>query len=271
MTATRLDQRLAALVKARFGQSTEQVSSAQLALLFEEALAQEAQEAQENGEPAPDAPLNPLPEPRPEPEPEPSKPQRRPGRNPLPAHLERKIIEVKVPDALRACPTCGIERTCMGHDTSEVLEFVPASFIVLQYEREKLACKPCQKHVVIAPAVCKMLDGGLCGAGLLAQVLVSKYVDHCPLYRQAQIYLRQGVVLSDSTMGAWVAQAAGKPLLLRLVLRIWALAALCRHIGADDTGIRVLDSDHANGVKRGHLWIYLGYDDLGRPQWPAFR
>ena len=266
-----LQKRLAALAKARYGQSTEQVTSAQLALLFEAALAEEAKEAEENGEPAPEPPLDPLPEPRPEPTPEPKKPQRRPGRNPLPEHLVRKIIEVKVPDELRACPTCGIERTCMGHETSELLEFVPASFIVHQIEREKLACKLCQEHVVIAPVVCKVIAGGMCGAGLLAQVVVSKYVDHCPLYRQVEIYKRQRVELSDSTLCAWIAQAAGPLLLLRVAKRIWELAVGCRHIGADDTGIRVLDADHEKGAKRGHFWIYLGYDEQGRPLWPAFR
>lgn len=267
-----LQKRLNAMAKARFGKSSEQVSSAQLALLFQEALAEDAKEAEENGEPAPVPPEDALPEPRPEPEPEaPKKAQRRPGRNPLPEHLHRKIIELNVADDKRACPTCGKERTCIGHETSEVLEFVPASFVVHQFVREKLACKPCQENVVIAPAACKVLDGGMCGPGLLAQVVVSKYVDHCPLYRQAEIYKRQGVELSDSTLCAWIAAVAGPALLLRVAKRIWELAGKCGHIGADDTGMLVLDIDHEKGRKRGHIWIYLGYDAMGRPQWPAFR
>lgn len=268
---TQLQNRLNAMAKARFGQSSEQVSSAQLALLFQEALAEDAREAAENGDPEPEAPLDPLPDPRPEPAPEPKKPQRRPGRNPLPEHLPRKRIELKVPADQRACPTCGKERTSMGCEHSEVLEFVPSSFIVHHYEREKLACRPCQEHVVIAPPACKVLDGGMCGPGLLAQVVVSKYVDHCPLYRQAEIYKRNGVDLSDSTLCAWIAAVAGKALLLRLATRIWKLAGQCRHIGADDTGMPVIDPEHEKGIKRGHMWLYLGYDAQGRPQWPAYR
>ena len=195
-------------------------------------------------------------------------PQRRPGRNPLPEHLPRKRIELKVADEQRTCPICGTEKVCIGHEVSEVLNFVPASFEVLEYAREKLACKPCQEGVVIAPAASKIIDGGKCGPGLLAQVLVSKYADHCPLYRQHQIYLRAGVDLSENTLGSWVARAA---VLLSPVARgIWERLAAATVLGGDDTGLRVLDADHENGSKRGHMWGYVAYDE-GKPALAGFR
>lgn len=252
-------ERIAALLKQLYGRRSEKLSPEQLDLFVKAAQA-------EAGEPVADS------EPSPPPAPAPSsaaRPQSRPGRNPLPAHLPRIRDVRKVAPELRPCPLCGVERTCIGHETSEVLDFEPGRFVVHEIAREKLACRPCQETVVIAPPAAKLVDGGMCGPGLMAQVLVGKYQDHCPLYRQHQIYLRSGVELADSTLGSWV--AAGAALLLPLAALVWKRALASPVIGADDTGIRVLDRDHEAGVKRGHLWMYLGYDEAGKPRWPAMR
>ncbi len=248
--------RNAALLKQLYGRKSERMSAEQLDLFLQELANQDE--------------TSPPPEPMPPAEPKPERPpQRRPGRNPLPAHLPRIKHELTVAPEDRPCPQCGKERTCIGHESSEVLDFVPGHFEVHVYEREKLACKPCQEGVVIAPAAEKLVPGGMCGPGLMTQILCSKYQDHTPLYRLSQIFKRSGVDVAESTLGSWV--EAGATLLLRLVQLIWDRAAASPLIGADDTGIQVLDADHDKGIKRGHLWMYLGYDDDGKPRWPAFR
>ena len=178
-----------------------------------------------------------------------------------------------MPDADRACPQCGKQRGCIGHETSEQLDFVPSSLVVNVYSREKLACDnlDCNGNVVIAAKAGKVIDGGLAGAGMLAHVLVSKYEDHLPLYRQAEICQRSGIDISDTTLCSWVAQMCAERLLGRLARCIWQQALNCSLIGADDTRLPTLDAEHEKGIKKAHLWQYLGYDELGRPQWPAFR
>lgn len=269
-----LQNRVAALIKAQFGRKSEQITAAQLNLIFDaiQANLQDDDSSLDAKSDPVDPDLRPEPAPEPEPEPVPTpRPQSRPGRNKLPEHLPHNIIEIKVPDAERPCPVCGKERTCIGHELSEQLEFVPASFVVNVFEREKLACDVCEAHVVLAPKACKVIAGGLCGAGLLAQVLVSKYQDHCPLYRQAEIYSRQGVALAESTLCSFVAQACSPRLLRRLFDAIWRQTLACGLIGADDTRLPTLDPAHEKGIKKGHLWQCLGYNAEGKPQWPAFR
>ena len=207
----------------------------QLALKFEKHAKQPADPETMDADPgAPDPELRPDPPPPPGPKPPP--PQRRPGRNKLPEHLPHRHIDLKVPDADRACPQCGKQRGCIGHETSEQLDFVPSSLVVNVYSREKLACDnlDCNGNVVIAAKAGKVIDGGLAGAGMLAHVLVSKYEDHLPLYRQAEICQRSGIDVSDTTLCSWVAQMCAERLLGRLASCIWQQALRCSLIGADD-------------------------------------
>jgi len=255
--------RIAQLLKALYGRKSEKISQAQLDLFLKEAAAEAGEPVPEVPEPAPE-----FDEPEPEPPalPEPKK-QRRPGRNPLPANLPRERIELKVPDSQRKCPVCGVDKVCIGHEVSEVLEFRPASLYVQEIAREKLACKPCQEGVVIAAPAEKVIDGGMAGPGLLAHLTVSKYLDHLPLYRLAKILSRSGVDLAESTLGSWIAVVA--TLLGPLAKEIQRRALACRVLGADDTGMKVLDQDDERGIKLGHIWMYLGYED-GKAVWPAF-
>ncbi len=255
-----LTHQLEGLRKMVFGRRSEKISLAQLHLFMQEAAQAGVVEPE-------DVPPPPAPEPD---KPADDKPvQRRPGRNPLPEHLPRKRVELQVEPDKRTCETCGKEKSLIGHECSEVLNFIPGHFEVTEYAREKLACKPCQEGVCIALPAEKLVAGGMCGPGLMAQVLVSKYLDHCPLYRQRIIYQRSGVELAESTLGSWV--ALGWMLMLPLARLIYKGAAGCSLIGADDTPVRVLDQDHDKGVKKGHIWAYLGYDDDGRPCFAAMR
>jgi len=118
-------------------------------------------------------------------------------RRPLPGHLPRKT-QTHVPKH-SACPDRGGELRKLGEDVSEVLEYVPACFEVIRHVRPKLSCGCCQR-IVQAPAPSRPIARGLASPGLLAHVLISKYADHLPLYRQCEIYARQGVELERSTL-----------------------------------------------------------------------
>ncbi len=171
-------------------------------------------------------------------------------RKPLPAHLPREI-HVHRPDA--QCPGCGGELRHLGDDVAEVLEYVPARFKVIRHVRPKLACRCCD-GIVQVPAPSRPISRGLAGPGLLAHVLVSKYVDHLPLYRQSEIYAREGVSLERSTMADWVGEASRllQPLVSRLRQHIMA----ANKVHADDTPIAVLAPGQGK-TKTGRLWTYV--------------
>src|SRR6516225_4950722 len=127
--------------------------------------------------------------------------RRRPARRPLPDTLPRENETIEPEHA--ACPECGGKLRKLGEDVTETLEYVPARFKVIRTVRPKLSCAGCSQ-IVQAPAPNRVIDRGLAGPGLLAHVLVSKYSDHLPLYRQAEIYQREGVDLDRSTLADWV-------------------------------------------------------------------
>jgi transposase len=132
--------------------------------------------------------------------------KRRMNRGSLPAHLPRIEMVVDIED--HTCPCCGNALHRIGEDTGERLDIVPAQFRVLVVRRPKYACRACENVVVQAPAPARLIEGGLPTEATVAQVLVSKYADHLPLYRQAQIYARQGIELDRSTLADWVGRAA---------------------------------------------------------------
>jgi transposase len=134
----------------------------------------------------------------------PAKP-RAANRGALPKHLPR-IEEVIEPESL-VC-ACGGCLHCIGEDIAERLDIIPAQFRVIVTRRPKYACRSCTDGVVQAPAPARLIPGGMPTEATVAHVLVSKYADHLPLYRQAQIYSRQGVDLDRSTLADWVGRAA---------------------------------------------------------------
>ena len=183
-----------------------------------------------------------------------SKRRSRPARKPLPEDLPREVV-THLP-AHNCCPDCGGALRQFGEDVSEQLERIPASFKVIRHVRPKFACAGCES-VVEAPAPARPIDRGLPGPGLLAHVLVSKYGDHLPLYRQSQIYAREGVDLDRSTLAGWV--GAASELLTPLVHEIskYVLAAVKIH--ADDTPVPVLAPGNGK-TKTGRLWTYVRDD-----------
>ncbi len=181
--------------------------------------------------------------------------KRRLNRGSLPPHLPRIEMMVDIED--RTCPCCGEVLHRIGEDTAERLDIVPAQFRVLVVRRPKYGCRACENVVVQAPAPGRLIEGGLPTEATVAQVLVAKYADHLPLYRQAQIYARQGIALDRSTLADWVGRAA---FLLRPVHeRLLSALKTSPKLFADETTAPVLDPGRGR-TKLGQLWAYARDD-----------
>ena len=172
-----------------------------------------------------------------------------PVRKPLPDHLPRERVEH---EAACTCPACGSTRlTRIGTDEREVLEYVPSHFKVIVHARPKVSCRDCET-ITQPPMPSLPIEKGMPGPGLLAHVLIAKYDDHLPLYRQSEIYARDGMELDRSTLASWVGQMA--------FLLTPLAEAIARHVRggetlhADDTPVPVLDPGRGK-TKTGRLWV----------------
>jgi len=175
-------------------------------------------------------------------------------RRPLPAHLPREV-QTLLPKE-EACPDCGGVLHKLGEDVSEIMERVPARCYVIRQVRVKLACGSCDK-IVQAQAPSRPIERGIAGPGLLAHVLVSKYADHLPLYRQAEIFEREGVELDRATLADWVAGTSRLMEPLADGLRRHVMKAEKLH--ADDVPVPVL-APGLGKTKTGRLWTYVRDD-----------
>ena len=178
----------------------------------------------------------------------------KPARRPLPPSLPR-VTKTHAPQR-DTCPDCGGSLRHLGEDVAEMLEYVPGHFEVIRIVRPKLTCTCCER-IVQEPAPSRTIDRGLAGPGLLAHVLVSKYADHLPLYRQSEIYGREGLDLDRSTLAGWVGavNSAMAPLLEQL--RRYVMGAVKLH--GDDTPVPVL-APGTGKTKTGRLWTYVRDD-----------
>jgi transposase len=158
--------------------------------------------------------------------------------------------------AADACPSCGGGLRHLGEDVSEQLEYIPASFRVIRHVRPKLACSCCDA-IVQAPAPSRPIERGIPGPGLLAHVMVAKYADHLPLYRQSVIYAREGVDLDRALLASWVGAASA--LLRPLVDAIRRHVLVATKLHADDTPIPVLAPGNGK-TKTARLWTYVRDD-----------
>ncbi len=232
----RLRIELARLKRARFGRSSESLDTkiAQLELALEELEASAA--------PITSAPTNAE-----------SIERAKPVRKALPAHLPRESV---VHQSRCNCPQCGGELKSLGEDVAEILEYVPSHFKVIRQVRPKLSCARCQT-IVQSAAPSRPIARGLAGPALLAHVLVSKYCDHLPLYRQSEIYARSGVDLERSTLADWVGQCSA--LLRPLINSLSAYVLAADKLHADDTPVPVLMPGRGT-TKQGRLWTYVRDD-----------
>lgn len=231
----KLKLEIARLRRAQFGKSSEQLGEriTQLELIVEDLEASCAAQA-----PGPSIETATAPH---------------PVRKPLPEHLPRETV-LHMPAC--ECPGCGATMTRIGEDVAEMLEYIPASFKVIQHVRPKLCCARCER-IVQMPAPSRPIERGLPGPGLLAHVAVSKFADSLPLYRQAEIDARQGVEIDRSTRADWLGSAARLVNPLVLALGNYVLSSAKLH--ADDTPVPVLQPGRGT-TKTGRLWTYVRDD-----------
>ena len=177
-----------------------------------------------------------------------------PKRTELPKHLPRDIVIRPLSPEERACPDCGSERPIIGYETSERLDYVPATLKVVETRREKCACDHCQGQLATAPAPAQVIEQGIPLPGLLAYLLMAKYGYHLPLYRLEQIFAHQGVPIARTTLCDWVIQSG---LALRpLVERMLELLKQQPVIFSDDTPVAL----QAPGKTREtRFWVYAGH------------
>jgi transposase len=176
--------------------------------------------------------------------------RKKPERRKLPAHLPACDI-VHEPSCI--CPSCGGEMRKVGEDITEILDYIPGHFEVVRHLRPAFSCRRCES-MVQSPMPSLPIERGQAGPGLLAHILVSKYCDHLPLYRQSGIYAREGVDLDRATMAAWVGKvtALASPLVEAVADHVMAAEKL--HV--DDTPVPVL-APGTGKTKTGRLWVYL--------------
>jgi transposase len=236
----KLTHQLALFRRYVYGRRSEQLDPAQLLLEFASWV-----RALNAAAPAADLPAPP------------PSPARRPGhgRKPLPGLLPRRRIEHALPEAQCTCPACGARLVKIGEETSEQLDYQPASLFVTEHVRLKYACLACEGQVVTSALPPQPIEKGRPGPGLLAQVLTAKYADHLPLNRQVDIFARHGVTLARQTLTDWVGDAATllEPLYGDLKARVLASAV----IHTDDTPVPVQDPDRTQ-TREGRLWVYVG-------------
>ncbi|MCC4300301.1 IS66 family transposase [Aurantimonas coralicida] len=235
----RLKAQLAALRRARFGTSSEKLDriADQLELALEEIEANQAQDEPQGTDAEATAGSR--------------TPRSKPSRRPLPDHLPRYEVRHEAPCT---CAECGGTRFLKdGEDVTEILDYVPASFRVVRHVRPRLVCRDCDA-IIQAERPSLPIERGKPGPGLLAHVLVSKYADHLPLYRQSRIYEREGVKLSRSTLADWVGRSAD--LLAPLVEAVRAHVLSGDRLHGDDTPVPVLEPGKGR-TKQGRLWAYV--------------
>jgi transposase len=242
------------LRKERSGRRTEKVSSAQLSLMLQLVGNEDEQEELETDEDldqdddADEDAQNAAGGDQ-------SKKKERPRRRPLPKDLPRDKTDHELSENERACEVCDETMEQIGWDTSEMLEFVAAHFRVHEHRRAKYACKPCDQ-IKMAPAPDKAIEKGIPGTGLLAHVVVSKFDDHIPLNRQCRMFAREGIDIPVSTMCDWVGDVAE---LLHPVAELIEKHVLKSFVvQADGSGLKVLDRDDPEGIRRGTMWCYVG-------------
>ncbi|MGJ8535488.1 MAG: IS66 family transposase [Alphaproteobacteria bacterium] len=229
----KLKRELACLRRHRFGTRSEALDQLELTLEDEEIA--RAVEAPVDGDVT---------------DPTTAAPKGKPKRKPLPDHLPRNDAVLSPGDA---CGSCGGSLKTLGEDITEELEYIPGLFVVNRIIRPRMACTCCEA-ICQSPLPSRPIEKGRPGPGLLAHVLVNKYSDHLPLYRQSQIFKREGVDLDRSTLADWVGKSAA--LLEPLAKAIERHVLSGQAIFADDTPVKML-SPGAGKTKTARLWAYV--------------
>ena len=183
--------------------------------------------------------------------------RRRASRGALPAHLPR--IEITLTPDDTDCPCCRAPMTVIGEDTSERLDVIPVQYRVIVTHRPKYACRACEGIIVQEAAPPRLIEGGIPTEAMVAHVAVGRFADHQPLYRQAQMMTRQGVMLDRSTLASWMGFAAAE--VAPVVARLREIVLASDRVFADETIVPVLDPGRGR-TKQGYFWA-VARDDRG--------
>jgi transposase len=175
------------------------------------------------------------------------------GRKPLPDHLTREEVTHDIQEHEKVCP-CGNALHCVGKEESEQLEFIRAQLKVIKNVRLKYGCKACEDTMILAKMPPQALPKTMAGPGLLAHILVSKYDDHLPIYRQAEMWDRDGVDLDCTTMGRWVMSCGD--LLMPLVDLMKQDIVASGSVQADETGVQVMNEKGRKNKSKSYMWVF---------------
>lgn len=178
------------------------------------------------------------------------------GRRPLPKHLERVMVIHDLSDAEKRCACCGEPLFCIGEDSSEQLEFIPAKARVIKNIRKKYACRGCAGNVKMAVLPLQPIPKSISTPGLLAYIIVSKYEDHLPLYRQEDILQRMGVDIFRATLSFWMLRCA--ELVKPLIELLRELICKGDYTQVDETPVQVLNERDKSNVSKSYMWVYRG-------------
>jgi transposase len=247
----RTENLLRQLLAARSGRRSEQIGEEQLALFEAELKAQgvNVEDLSKGGDERSGDDSN-------NPPASPGKAETGPrGRRSLPAHLKRERIVHDLDEAEKHCAVCAQNLREFGEEISERYEYIPAQLIVIEDVCKKYSCE-CTVRTAGKPS--QPIEKSTAGASLLTQVIVAKYADHLPLHRQAKIFGRFGVELSEQTMGGWMGQCAD--LLDPLYRKLKDFVLSSKVVGTDDTPVKVLDRNLPQ-TRKGRIWPYVGDRD----------
>ncbi len=237
----RTERLLRQLLAAKTGRKSEQISREQLALFAAELGEDNTQQSEpDDHDEEPPASAS---------SPSSAKPH---GRQTLPRHLKRERIEHDLPEAEKHCSHCDHDLRKIGEQISERYEYIPAQMKVIEDACFTYACA-CTVRTAGKPA--QPIEKSTASASVLAQVIVAKYADHLPLHRQAKMFRRSGVELSDQTLGGWMAQCA--QLLEPVYQRLKRYVLASKAVGTDDTPVKVLDR-RLPQARQGRIWPYVG-------------
>ena len=180
--------------------------------------------------------------------------RQQPKRKPLPASFARETVIQDIPLEQQICNCCKGTLHCIGEEVSEKLDYVPAQIKVIQNIRKKYGCRGCEMGITIAPPPPDFLPKSLASPGLLSHVILSKYEDHLPLYRQEGIWQRLGVDIPRSTLCNWVLMVAERLAILIPLLRNEIIQS--QYARADETPVQVLEENKVRLSKKAYMWVF---------------
>jgi len=183
--------------------------------------------------------------------------KKHPVRKPIPADLPREVIVHDVSESEKTC-ACGSTLVRIGEETSEQIKYIPAKLSVIQHVRPKYACKPCQENVKIAAMPILLLPKSIATPELVAHIIISKYMDHLPLYRQEAIWQRIGIDMPRSSLCGWILKTA--ELCIPLIKQLQKEIIRHDYIQADETTLQVLNEAGRADTTKSHMWVYRGGD-----------